>query len=119
MSATASETSSRKVYYHKNKGYLNSATKTITASVTASLIVAIVTNCLIFIATFSKMTVVMENLERRVVILETETRGALDSKYQLEIKLAKQERTLEQILVEVKDVKESIKHNNTFKSNGK
>lgn len=116
---TASEASSRKTHYYSNKGSSSSASKTIAASVTASLIVAILTNAMIFIATFSKMTVIMENIERRVAVLETETRNALDSKYQLEIKLAKQERTLEQILVEVKDVKESLKVTNGFKPNGR
>lgn len=68
---------------------LSEMSKTILASVLASLIVAAVINGLTFVATMSKMGTILENVQSRVGVLEQRQQIMRDLQKKVEIDIAK------------------------------
>lgn len=76
---------------------LSQMSKTILASVVASLIVAAVINGFTFVATMSKMGTVLENVQSRVAILEQRYQIMKDLQKKVEIDIARSNTILELI----------------------
>lgn len=71
--------------------------KSIATSVAASLIVALIVNGITFAMTMSRMAVTLENMERRVVLLEDKAKEDAMTHKQIELKLERHGLLLERI----------------------
>lgn len=83
--------------------------KSIATSVAASLIVALIVNGITFAMTMSRMAVTLENMERRVQLLEDKAKEDAMTHKQIELKLERHGLLLERIHSDLTNISSDMK----------
>lgn len=83
--------------------------KSVVPSVLASCIVALIMGGTTFIGTLSRMNMMFDVMERRISLLEADSKNEAKTKKDLEIGIARTEVLLKQLMQELKEVRADVK----------